>query len=463
MQRISTCALVLAWETWLVAGAPRGAAAAPPAAAPAPANAADASTVVRPEVGKLKNGLRVLTLTDPQAAVATFQVWYDTGARDEKPGMTGISQLVEALMFQGTKTVGPDEFVRQVQAAGGVADGQTSNDYTAYWEALPADQLELAVRLEADRMANLALTPAGLEAARAAVQRQRRQDVESSPLGRGLELLDSLTFAGRPGTWPVTGAPADLAALTLAQCRDWYATRYTPDKAIVVIAGPATHEANLRLVERWFGKLKPGKPAPAPAAGESAQDGPRQGTVTTYDAQFPLLLVGYRTPPEASADGPVMDVIARLLAGGSASRLNGAVVDGNRSAFFAGATNTGRKDEGLFYALAGLRAGSDRDSLAGALTATIERLADAPLSDDDLARAQAQLETQYWFGLDQVQDRASAVAAATLVDGDPQALARRIERWRAVKKDDVARVARAWLNASNRVSVWVVAPTRSGS
>jgi len=265
----------------------------------------------------------------------------------------------------------------------------------------------------------------------------------------------------------VTGAPQDLSALTLAQCKDWYATRYTPDKAIIVIAGPTTHADNLRLVDRWFGKLKAGRPvahaAPAQPASESASSGPRAGTFDLMDAQFPLLIVGYRMPPDTSPDAPVFDVIARLLACGSASRLNTALVDGSRSAFFAGATSAPRKGDGLFYAVAGLHTGSDRDSLEHGLAGTIEGLANAAVSDDDLARAQTQLETQYWFGLDQVQDRASAVATATLVDGDPLALAGRVERWRAVKRDDVARVARTWLNPSNRVTVWVAAPPRSGS
>jgi len=183
MQRISTGALALAGAAWVLSGGPAWAASAtPPPAGVTPA----ADAIVRPETGRLKNGLRVLTLNDPQAAVSTFQVWYDTGSRDETPGTTGVSQLVEALMFQGTKTVGPGEFVRKIQAVGGLADGQTTADCTSFWEALPSAQLDLAARLEADRMVNLALTPAALETARNNVRSQRQQDVESSALGRGL-------------------------------------------------------------------------------------------------------------------------------------------------------------------------------------------------------------------------------------------------------------------------------------
>jgi zinc protease len=288
--------------------------------------------------------------------------------------------------------------------------------------------------------------------------------VHPSQLGRGLELLDSLTFADNGYRWPVSGAPADLSALTAAQCRDWYASRYTPDRAVIVIAGPSAHADNLRLVERYFGHIKGGRPAArTAAAGGRGGAGPVKGTLESGSAQFPLLLVGYRTPPDSSADGPVMDVIARLLAGGTTSLLGNALVDGDRLAFFAGATNTARRSDGLFYALAGLRAGADRDSLESVLGATIEGVADRAWSDDDLARAQSQLETQFWFGLDTVQDRASALGSATLVDGDPDAFARRLARWRAVKKEDVMRVAHAYLNPSHRATVWVVAPARSGS
>jgi len=465
MHRISSLALalVLAAGAWALGAAPARAADAPsPGAASDHAAPPGTNEIVSPEATTLKNGLRVLSLTDPHAAVASFQVWYDTGSRNERPGVTGVSQVLEAMMFRGTKTVGPDEFVRRLQAVGGLNDAQTTWDVTSYWETLLPEQLDLAARLEADRMANLALTPANLDSARAAVFRTRRQTVDGSPAARGLELLTSLAYDSSPYRWPTLGWPQDVTALTLEDVKDYYATHYTPDKALVVIAGPTTHAANVRLVEKWFGGLKAGPKAPRVAEDERPQFGQRQGTLEA-ETPVPILLLGYKSPADSSADGPVMDVIARIVSGGPASRLSKNLVEGAQSAYFATAFQAGRKDVGLFYAAAGLKSGHERDSLAAGLENVLESLAHDPVSEDELARAQNQLETQFWFGLDTMQDRASAIAGATLIDGDPAALARRIGRWRAVTSADVLRVARAYFRPQHRTLVWVQQPSRSGS
>lgn len=461
MHRILTFAVAasLAAAAWAHGAMPAQAADAP---APVAAAGSGANEIVTPEVTRLKNGLRVLTLTDAHALVSSFQVWYDTGSRNEQVGATGMSEMLEALMFRGTKSVSGAEFSGRLGAVGALNDARTTYDVSSYWEALLPDQLDLAARLEADRMANLVLTPSSLDSARTAVLTKRQQAVEGSPIAAGLELLSTLAYDSNPYRWPSTGWPQDVDAITLDEMKQWYAQRSTPDKAIVVIAGPTTHEANVRLVERWFGALKPGQPAPRVGTDERPQDGERRGTLS-MDTSFPLLLVGYKTPPDTSADAPVFDVMARILSGGASGRLTQALVKGNQSALFAAATHTGRKDVGLFYVAAGLRAGRERDSLEAGITRAIDALAADPAGDDELLRAQNQLATQYWFGLDRVQDRASAVAEATLTDGDPGALARRVGRWQAVTGADVLRVARQYLRPQNRTVVWVQSSSRSGS
>ena len=229
-----------------------------------------------------------------------------------------------------------------------------------------------------------------------------------------------------------------------------------------MIAGPTTHDANMKLVEKHFGSLKPGKPAPRVATGEEKQHGTRLATIEA-EVQLPILLGGYKVPPDSSADAPVMDVIANLLSNGESSRLFRKMVYEDQSALFAGGLTFPRKDVGLFYAFAAAKPGRDRDSLETTFFHEFEKLGAEPVSPEELARVQNQLEAQFVFGLEQVQDRAVSVGNATLIDGDPKAAARRLERWRAVTAEDIQRVARAYLVAGNRCRVWVVPASRRAS
>jgi len=462
MKRIRKSRTLLVWggvALWIVAGA--GTAFAQGATA-APSGAATASALVTPEEGRLKNGLRVLSLVDPKSAIATFQVWYDTGSRNERPGITGISHLFEHLMFKGTKTVQPEEHVRLIQAVGGINDASTNWDVTYYWQTLPPDQLELAARLEADRMANLALTDANLKSEREVVKEERRFRVDNQPIGRAVEQLTSMAYDASPYSWPVVGWMSDLDAITLDDCRDYYAIHYAPDKAVVIIAGPTSHADNMKLVEKYFGKLKPGKPAPRVHVGEEAQHGARLASIET-EVQLPILLGGYKVPPDSSADSPVMDVIATLLSNGQSSRLYRKLVYEDQSALFAAGLRLGRKDVGLFYAFAGAKPGRDRDSLETTFFHEFERLGDEPITDEELARVQNQLEAGFVFNLEQLQDRAVAVGNAALVTGNARACADRVAHWRAVTKEDVQRVAKTYLTADNRTRVWVIPAPRRAS
>jgi zinc protease len=432
------------------------------ASAASPSPAVSVAGLLTPQESRLKNGLRVLSLVDSRAAVATFQVWYDTGSRNERPGITGISHLFEHLMFKGTQKVAPEELARSIQNVGGINNATTTWDVTFYWEAMPPDQLELAARLEADRMANLALTEANLTSEREVVKEERRFRVDNQPIGRAVELLTTLAYDSNPYRWPTAGWMKDLDAITLDDCKDYYAIHYAPDKAVVIIAGPTTHEANLKLVEKYFGGLKPGRPSPRVARGEEPQHGPREATLEA-EVQLPILLAGYKVPPDSSADAAVMDVIANLLSNGQSSRLYRKLVYEDQSALFAGGLAFPRKDTSLFYAFCAAKPQRDRDSLETTFFHEFEKLGTEPVSPDELTRVQNQLEAQFVFNLEQVQDRATNLGNATLISGDPKMAARRLERWRSVTAEDIERVARAYLVPNNRCRVWVVPPQRRAS
>jgi zinc protease len=294
------------------------------------------------------------------------------------------------------------------------------------------------------------------------VKDERHYRVDNEPLGRAVELLTAQAYVSNPYHWPTAGAMSDLDAITLDDCKEYYAVHYSPDKAVVIIAGPTNHATNMQLVTKYFGALKPGPKAPRVSTGEVPQLGERTATITA-GVQLPVLVGGYKVPADSSADSPVIDVIANLVAGGESSRVYRKLVYEDESAVFAGGLAFGRKDVGLFYAFCAAKPDRDRDSLETAFFHEFERLATDEISEQELTRVQNRLEAQFVFGLEQVQDRASNVGNAALIGGDPQRAAQRIARWRAVTREDIRRVAATWLVPENRTRVWVVPPPRRAS
>src|SRR5208337_4717407 len=168
---------------------------------------------------QLTNGLKILTLEDPSHPIVSYQVHFATGSRNERPGITGISHLFEHMMFRGSKELGPEEFSRIIQANGGTLNAFTTTDNTSYYENLPEDRLELAARLEADRLENLRLTRENLETEREVVRSERKLRSVNSPFGLLIEQLYALAYEQHPYRWPVVGWDFDLKNLNLEDCR----------------------------------------------------------------------------------------------------------------------------------------------------------------------------------------------------------------------------------------------------
>jgi zinc protease len=418
--------------------------------------------LLRTKEARLDNGLRLLTLEDPSASVLSFQVWYDVGSRDEREGITGISHLFEHLMFKGSKTIGPEEHSRLIQAAGGQQNAFTTWDVTVYWETVPPEHLELCARLEAERMSTLRLTAESLKSEREVVKEERRYRVDNQPIGRAVEEMTALAFERHPYHWPTLGWMKDLDAITLEDVKAYYAIHYAPDKATVIVAGPLPHEQVEKVVERYFGKLKRGKKAPALTEVEPEQATERRKVVNAI-TQLPVVIAGYKVPADRSPDTPALEVASRILSQGQSSRLYEKLVYEDQSALFAGGLTRGSKDPSLFYAFAAVKPGKDRQAVEDSLFAVIERLGHQGPTAEELSKARNQMESELVFGLEEVQGRAEAIGTATLITGDPGAAARRLEQTRAVTAADVQRVISTYLVPQRRTVVWLVPQERSGS
>ena len=224
----------------------------------------------------LGNGLSVIVMRDPSAPIASFQTWLGVGSRQEATGRTGIAHLFEHLMFKGTARHPHPVFDTLLERAGAQTNAATWLDWTFYYENLPAAQLDLAVRLESDRLVNLVLTQEQLDSEREVVKNERLYRVDNDPDGAIEEALFERLFPGHPYARPTLGYAADLDALTLADCLAFYRTWYSPGNVTLVVAGDVQPRPVLDLVARYYGALRPVEvPAAVPPPGPVAADGPR--------------------------------------------------------------------------------------------------------------------------------------------------------------------------------------------
>jgi zinc protease len=265
------------------------------------------------------NGLKLLVLPNSSLPIVSFQVHYAVGSRNERQGITGISHLFEHMMFRGSKDLGPEEFARLIQAKGGEVNAFTTQDNTSYFENLPAQHLELVVRLEADRLLNLDLTQESFASEREVVRSERKLRSVDSPFGLPLELLFATAYSQHSYKWPVIGWDSDLVAMTLNDCLDYFRTYYNPANMVATVAGDVEPEKARELVAKYFGGIPGSGPVPAVHTSEPPQRGERRA-VFKKTSQVEAFLAGFHVPALKDPDTYTLILLAAALGLGKASR-----------------------------------------------------------------------------------------------------------------------------------------------
>jgi zinc protease len=405
----------------------------------------------------LDNGLRVLLQEDHRSPVASFQVWYRVGSRDERVGATGLSHYLEHMMFKGTPTYGPRVFSKLIEAVGGQDNAFTSRDVTVYHVTLAADQLDLVLELEADRMRHLLLDPAEIDSERKVIMEERRMRTEDDPVGALGELFNTIAFVAHPYRLPTIGFAQDILRLTASDLRAWYDTYYRPNNAIVVVVGDFRAAELLEKIRVRFGGIPRGPDPPRNAVTEPEQRGERRAWLRK-EAQLPVVFAGYPVPNYRSPDAYPLEVLSAILSGGRTSRLYRRLVYDERLALEAGGDYSRlalEPDTFTFYIT--VLPEHTVEEADRALTAEVERLRAELVSDEELQRAQNQLEAGYLFGQDSVFNRASSLARHELLGGWRLREAY-VAGVRAVTREDVRRVAERYLQADRRTTA-ILQPT----
>jgi len=412
----------------------------------------------------LDNGLTVLSQEVHTAPVATCWVWYRVGGRNEQPGLTGISHWVEHMMFKGTPAFPKGEIMRLVNKNGGVLNGFTSQDQTVYFETLPADRIELGLRIEADRMANSVFDPQEVTSERTVILSER-QGAENSPAFLLYEEVAAAAFRVHPYGHQVIGWREDLQRITRDDLWQHYRTYYGPHNAILTVVGDFETAAMMASIQTHFGPIPAGPPPPPMGIVEPPQRAERRVTLRQPGTTAYFQAV-YHVPDSCHTDFYPLLVLDAVLSGAKPMSLSSPSVTNKSARLYRALVETelassvgssfgGNLDPGLFSFSATVRAGRTLEEVEAAMLTEMRRVIDEPVSGDELNKTLKQARAQFVFANESVSNRAYWLGRMELVESYRR-LSTFLQNLSAVTQQDVQRVAQTYLKPSNRTIGWFV-------
>lgn len=402
---------------------------------------------------KLSNGLRVVVSPDRSAPVVTVGVYYQIGFRLEPRGRSGFAHLFEHMMFQGSENVGKGEQILLVENNGGGMNGTTSEDRTNYFEMLPANQLELGLFLEADRMRALSVNEPNLENQRKTVQEERRLGVDNQPYGKLADALPELVYDGFPYKHSVVGSMADLDAATLKDVQDFFRIYYAPNNAVLSLVGDFKTADALAKIKQYFETI-PAQPAPKPPdMSEPQQTAERRKTLEDAFAPTPRIDIIYKIPQADTPDHYAAVTAARPLCLGASSRLYQSLVKEKQLATNVSCYADGRRGTSLFRIFVSAVPGKDLTEMEKVVYEEIDKLKASPITDGELAKIRMAVRRSQASGLQSSMSRAIQLGQLAVFFNNPGLINTGQDKWNAVTKADIQRVAKTYLVQANRTVI----------
>jgi zinc protease len=409
----------------------------------------------------LENGLQVVVIEDHRAPIVTHMMWYKTGRADEPAGQSGIAHFFEHLMFKGTDTVAAGEFSAIVAANGGSDNAFTSDDYTAYFQRIAAQHLPQMMQLEADRMANLNLSPENVATELQVILEERAQRTDSDPSALLQEQMTAAQYLNHPYAIPVIGWRHEIEQLTREKALAFYATHYAPNNAILVVAGDVNPAEVRELAQTYYGPIAPSADLPPRIRpSEPPQLSERRLRLADARVAQPYVIRTYLAPERNAGDqkqAAALAILAELLGGsGTTSVLARALQFDTQTAVYASAFYNGTAvDPTTFGLIVVPNAGVSLSDVEAAMDASIAAFLQAGVDADDLARIKTQIRAAEIYARDDVGNLTNTYGAALAVGLRVQD----VQDWPAVLDsvtgEDVIAAARAVLRPENSVTGWL--------
>ncbi len=396
----------------------------------------------------LPNGLRVLVHEDFSTPLVAVNVAYDVGSRDEQPDKTGFAHLFEHLMFAGSKNV--KDFDEPLQNAGGDNNAYTTNDYTTFYESLPAQHIETALWLESDRMLSLNINRRSLDIQRKVVVEEFKETCLNEPYGDVWHHLSELMYQQHPYRWPVIGlTPEHIENATLDDVRHFYQRWYTPRNAVLSICGPVKSDAAIQLAAKWFSDIPSGpellqRQYPV----EPVQTAYRSRVVTAPNVPVPAVFLAFRTPARLDPEFYAIDTITDILAQGRSSRLYRRLLKEKNLFSQIDAYVTANTDPGLLVIEGRPAEGVSTDEALAAIWSELELLINEPVEERELVKLQHHFESTIVFSEISIMNKAQNLGLFELLK-DAEFMNNEVALYMSITPDDVQRAAKKYLRKEN--------------
>ena len=417
----------------------------------------------KPDVGHfmLANGLEVVVVPDRRTPVVTHMVWYKVGAADEPPGTSGIAHFLEHLMFKGTVKNPAGRFSQAVAAVGGQENAFTSQDYTGYFQRVSRDNLKTLMEFEADRMTGLVLANEQVVPELKVVLEEQNQRVANSPRSRLSEQIDAALYLNHPYGKPVIGWRHEIEKLNREDALAFYKRFYTPNNAVLVVAGDVTTDEIRTLAEATYGKVaKVAEIGPRRRPQEPAQVAARHVTLADVQVQQPSLSRAYLVPSSVTAkagESEALEVLSFILGHGTTSRLYRNLVVERELAVSAGGWYNGTAlDASQFSVYGSPKPGVTLEQLEGAIDAVIDDVVAKGVTPDEVERTKNRLIADAIYAQDSQATMARWYGAALTTGSSVQAVQSWPDRIRAVTADSVSAAAKVWLDKRRSVTGYLI-------
>jgi predicted Zn-dependent peptidase len=395
--------------------------------------------------------------------VIAVSVNYNVGSRDERKGRTGFAHLFEHMMFQGSENIGKSEQMVLVLNNGGIMNGTTNEDRTVYFEALPSNQLDLLLFLEADRMRSLAITKENLDNQRNAVQEERRRGLDNQPYGKSGEILQELIYDNFAYKHSVIGSMEDLNAASVEDVAEFFKTYYAPNNAVLVLVGDFDTRDALAKIAKSFESIPRQPNPPAVDMTEPEQTSERRTTVDDVLARAPRVDVAFKAVSGNTPDFYALQVLSATLQGGQSSRLYQKLIKEKELTTNVGGFVDEKRGLGALYVSATLRPNATTAEVEKIIYEEIERLKKEPIADWELMKAKNNTRRGIINGLQSSLSRAITISQYAVYYNDPGLINTRLDRVAAVTKEDVQRVANKYLRDRNRTVVITIPKAKARS
>lgn len=402
----------------------------------------------------LDNGMHVILHQDNSTPIVAVTISYHVGSKNENPERTGFAHFFEHLMFEGSENIDRGEFDKIAMNAGAALNANTSFDRTFYYLLLPSNQLELGLWMESERLLHLRIDSLGVETQRSVVKEERKQSYDNRPYGTLMEKTFSTAFTEHPYRWMPIGSAESINNATLEEFMEFHSIFYVPNNATLSIAGDIDVEQTKQLVQKYFGDIPKGtKPIYRPSIVEPEKTAEVRDIV--YDnIQLPAVVQAYHIPAMGTPDYYALSMLTTLLSDGESSRMTKSIVDKQQKAMFVGAFPFALEDPGLFLVFGIVNSGVTPEDLENAINDEILKAQTEELDEREFQKLRNKVENDFVSSNSTMAGIAESLSDYHMYFGDANLINTEIERYMAVTKADIKRVANQYLKKENRVVLY---------